>query len=127
MKILLDLDPRDVWRIQERAARLGITPGDVLRDDLISTRKGRESRDAVMNRVLGGMCDADIAAELRMTPGHVATVRRRIGLAANPRYSAARCVNGHGIEDTSLDAKGRPRCVSCARDDNRRRRVGKAS
>jgi hypothetical protein len=33
-----------------------------------------------------GKCDADIARELNMTPGAVATVRRGMGLPANRRY-----------------------------------------
>lgn len=86
MKILVDLDPRDVWRIQERAERAGVTPGDVLRDDLARRRHGRELRDAVKERVKAGMCDADIGIELGLPVGRVAEIRRGHGLAANKRY-----------------------------------------
>ena len=86
MKIQLDLDPRDVWRLQEAAERAGITPGQVLRNILTTRRTTLEYRDRVRARVLAGMCDADIAAEMDRTPGEIARVRRGEGLPANPRY-----------------------------------------
>ena len=86
MKIQLDLDPRDVWKLQEAAERAGITPGQVLRNILTTRRNTLEYRDRVRSRVLAGMCDADIAAEMDRTPGEIARVRRGEGLPANPRY-----------------------------------------
>jgi len=86
MKIVLDLDPRDVWAIQEKAERLGITPGQVLRDERTQRRNTDHYRDRVRARVLAGLCDADIAGELNRTPGEIARVRRAAGLPANPRY-----------------------------------------
>lgn len=86
MKIQVDLEPRDVWRIQEKAERLGITPGEVLRGELAETKRGRDARDVIRQSVADGLCDADIAAELRATVGHVASVRRSLGLPANHRY-----------------------------------------
>lgn len=125
MKILVDLDPKLVWSIQERAERLGMTPGEVLRDDLLANRKGRETREAVKNRVTAGMPDADIAADLGLTPGHVAEVRRRLGIPPNKRYSIAdHCINRHEIvgENRYTDPDGRVRCRACERANNRRRR-----
>jgi hypothetical protein len=87
MRIQVDLDAKDVWRIQETAERRGITPGQVLRDELLRQRHGRDFREAVRSRVIAGMCDADIASELVWpTVGTVAQVRRSHGLKANPRY-----------------------------------------
>lgn len=86
MRIMVDLDPKDVWRIQERAEKLGVRPGDVLRDELATRRAGRDLRDAIGERVKAGMCDADIAAEFRMTPAAVKYQRRGLGLPANRRY-----------------------------------------
>lgn len=86
MKILIDLDPRDVWDIQEKAERLGITPGQVVRDERATRRNTDEYRARVRSRVLAGLCDADIAAELGRTPGEIARVRRGERLKANPRY-----------------------------------------
>ena len=84
---MVDLDPRDVWRIQESAERRGIKPGDVLREELERRRHGRDYREAVRSRVIAGMCDADIAAELGWpTVATIATTRRSLGLPANPRY-----------------------------------------
>jgi hypothetical protein len=87
VKIQVDLDARDVWRIQETAERRGITPGQVLRDELARQRHGRDYREAVRSRVTAGMCDADIATELGWpTVGTIANTRRSLGLKANPRY-----------------------------------------
>ena len=86
MKIQVDLDPRDVWRIQEAAQKRGVPPGVVLRDELARRRHGRETREAIRERVKAGLCDADIAGEFRMLPGTVAAMRRGMGLPANKRY-----------------------------------------
>ncbi|RLK47638.1 hypothetical protein [Microbacterium telephonicum] len=86
MKVTVDLDPKDVWRIQDRAEREGITPGQALRNELAPRRTTLEYRDRVRARVLAGLCDADIATELNRTPGEIARVRRGEGLPANPRY-----------------------------------------
>jgi hypothetical protein len=87
VKIQVDLDPRDVWRIQETAERRGITPGQVLRDELLRQRHGRDFREAVRSRVIAGMCDADIASEFVWpTVGTIAQIRRSHGLPANHRY-----------------------------------------
>jgi hypothetical protein len=90
MKIMVDLDPKDVWRIQEMAERRGVTPGEVMRDEMTRTRHGRDFLDAVRARVKTGMCDADIAADLVWpTVGTVAAARRGMGLPANRRYRRA--------------------------------------
>ena len=86
MRIMVDLDPRDVWRIQERAERLGVTPGQVLRGELESRRNAANVRERVRALVVSGACDADIAGELSYTPGRVAKIRRELGLPANRRY-----------------------------------------
>lgn len=89
MKILVDLDPKTVWRIQARAEATHRTPGQVLRDDLTAKRDVLERRTRVRARVLAGMCDADIAAELGETNQTIATIRRGEGLPANRRYRKA--------------------------------------
>ncbi len=87
MKITVDMDPKDVWRIQSAASRLGVTPGEVLRAELANRRTRRDARESVRAAVNAGRCDADIAAEMRCTPGWVAVTRRGLGLKANPRYT----------------------------------------
>jgi hypothetical protein len=86
MRVTVDMDPRDVWRLQERAEREGVTPGEVLRDELAPRRSALEFHDRVRARVRAGMCDADIAEELGRAPGTIAEVRRGLGLKANRRY-----------------------------------------
>lgn len=86
MKVQIDLDPRDVWRIQARAEAEGITPGQVVRNELTRKRDVLERRERVRSRVLAGMCDADIAAELNETNQTIAAIRRGEGLPANRRY-----------------------------------------
>jgi len=86
MLIQIDLDPRDVWRFQDRAEQLGIRPGDVLRDELAQKRRTADVRERVREAVAEGLCDAEIAERTGYTPGWVAAVRRGLGLKANPRY-----------------------------------------
>lgn len=86
MRVMVDLDPRDVWRIQETAERLGVQPGDVLRDELATKRTFVAVRERVRQLVADGACDADIAAAMSYTPGRIAEIRRGLGLPANPRY-----------------------------------------
>lgn len=86
MRVVVDLDPKDIWRIQARAEALHTTPGDVLRTELEQRRNILERRNRVRSRVLAGMCDADIAAELGVTNQTIASIRRGEGLPANRRY-----------------------------------------
>lgn len=86
MRVQLDLDPKTVWSIQEEAERRQTSPGEIVRERLRNQRRTIEYRVRVRSRVLAGMCDADIAAELNRTPGEIARVRRGEGLPANPRY-----------------------------------------
>ena len=86
MKVQIDLDPRDVWRIQARAEAEGRSPGAVLREELAQKRSVIERRQRVRAMVLAGMCDADIAAELNETNQTIAAIRRGEGLPANRRY-----------------------------------------
>jgi hypothetical protein len=88
MKVTVDLDPRDVWRIQEKAEQLGVRPGDVLRDEITLQRRSRDMREKVRELVKAGLCDADIAARLHYSNGWVADTRRGLGLPANRRYPA---------------------------------------
>lgn len=87
MRITVDMDPRDVWRIEADAERKGVRPGDVLRDELAKRRSYMEFRERVRARVLAGMCDADIAAEFGRSNGSISDIRRGMGLRANPRYT----------------------------------------
>lgn len=86
MKVIVELDPKDIWRIQARAEATNRTPGQVLRDELTAKRDVLERRNRVRARVLAGMCDADIAAELKETNQTIASIRRGEGLPANRRY-----------------------------------------
>jgi hypothetical protein len=86
MRVMVDLDPRDVWRIQEKAERLGTTPGDVLRRDLDRMRRRLDVTRRVKEMTERGFCDADMAAQLGYTPGRIAEIRRGLGLPANRRY-----------------------------------------
>lgn len=56
MKVMVDLDRRDVWRIQEQAERLGVQPGDVLRDELAVRRSAASMRKRVKELVNEGLC-----------------------------------------------------------------------
>ena len=86
MRVIVDLDPRDVWRIQGQAERFGISAGDVFRRDLDRMRRRTDTRRRVKDLTERGFCDADIAERLRYTVGRIAEIRRSLGLAANKRY-----------------------------------------
>lgn len=89
MKVTVDLDPKDVWRIQAAAEKRGVPAGVIVREELAARRTHLEFRDRVRSRVLAGMCDADIAADLNRPPGTIAQIRRGMGLKANQRYRKA--------------------------------------
>lgn len=89
MKIMVDLEPKDVWRIQAKAEQLGIPPGAVLRDELAQRTTGDELRSTVRELVQAGWCDADIAARLGTTNAAIKDARRRLQLPANKRRWAA--------------------------------------
>jgi hypothetical protein len=89
VKIMVDLEPKDVWRIQAKAEQLGIPPGAVLRDELAQRTAGDELRSTVRELVQAGWCDADIAARLGTTNASIKDARRRLQLPANKRRWAA--------------------------------------
>lgn len=86
MEVRFKLDPRDVWAIQERAERFGVTPGELLRDALGQRREQAAVRDRVRDAVNAGKCDADIGTDMGYPVGRIATIRRELGLKPNPRY-----------------------------------------
>lgn len=87
MRIKADLSPRTVWAVVETAERLGVTNSDVLEMRLSGLRP-QSVPERVRHLHAQGFCDADIAGELGHTVGHVAHVRRRLGLPPNRRYAA---------------------------------------
>ena len=64
MKIMIEMDPRDVWRLQDAAEKRGVTPGEVLRGELARKRSFMEYHDRIRSRVLAGMSDREIADEM---------------------------------------------------------------
>jgi hypothetical protein len=89
MRVIVDLDPRDVWRIQEQAERQGVLPGDVLRRDLDKMRRRLDVTRRVKDMTERGFCDADIAERLGYTVGRIAEIRRGLSLPANRRYRSS--------------------------------------
>ena len=87
MKVTVDLDPRDVWKIQARAQELNVTPGEVLRQLLATRRSAETVRQRITAYHADLFCDADMAAEMGYTVGQIAHIRRGLGLKANPRYT----------------------------------------
>lgn len=85
MKITVDLDPKIVWQLESEAERRSIATGAVISERLTARKTTAERAERVRQRVLAGMCDADIAAELHELVATIAAARRRLGLAANPR------------------------------------------
>lgn len=86
MRVVIELDPREVWRIQEQAEQLGVSPGAVFRRELDRLRRRVDVTRRVKDLTERGFCDADIAERLGYTPGRIAQIRRGLGLQANKRY-----------------------------------------
>ena len=85
MKIQVDLDPVMVKAIRRAARARGVSPGDIVRKALAPGAPATRVRIREMHA--DGWPDAVIARELGLTNGHVATVRRGMGLPANRRYT----------------------------------------
>lgn len=85
MKIHADLDPKTVWAVTETAERLGISNSELLERRLAGLRY-KSTPQRIRELHARRFCDADIAAELSVTVGYVADVRRRLRLPANRRY-----------------------------------------
>lgn len=103
MRVTVDLDPRDVWRLEEQAEKRGVTPGEVLRDILALKHTARKTRERVREQVKAGKCDADIAKAIGSTNRYVAEIRRGLGLPANRRYPK-RTTAASGAADTRRTA-----------------------
>lgn len=92
MRVSVDLPPELVWKLSAEAERRDVPTGEVIASGLASSTKPRRrvqtdrQLDArIRERVKAGMCDADIAADLRVTPTAVAHRRREMKLKPNPR------------------------------------------
>ncbi len=84
MRVTLDLDPKDVWRIEEIAQRRGVTPGEVVRAELSIRRSHLERNDRIRARVLAGMTDKQIADELGTGVTSIRDIRQKqLRLPAN--------------------------------------------
>jgi hypothetical protein len=90
VKVQVDLNPRDLWQLEERAERDGMTLPELLAEMVTShERPSLSTSDRVRELWRDGMCDADMAVRLRFAPGYVALVRRSLGLPANKRFKKA--------------------------------------
>lgn len=84
MKVIVELEPRDMWALAARAEAAGKRLPDYIRGLMV------EPPDTVAARMASmwseGKCDADIATALGLTLRVVAEKRRGLGLPANQRY-----------------------------------------
>jgi len=86
MRVTVDLDPKDVWRIQERAERLGVTPGEVLRVELASKRSHENRHARIRAGVEAGLTDREIADEMGEGVTAIRDVRQKnLRMPANRR------------------------------------------
>lgn len=86
MRVQFDLPEHVVKSITNEARALGVTPGDIVRRDLIRRVVDVPRVEQVRAMVRAGLCDADIAQSLHVTTTNIARTRRGLGLPANPRY-----------------------------------------
>ncbi|GAA4176438.1 hypothetical protein [Gryllotalpicola koreensis] len=85
MRVALNLPEKIYQRLVARAERLGTTVADIISGMIAGDLSGLTLEQQVGARVLQGMCDADIAAELSLTNAQVKDIRLRLKLKANPR------------------------------------------
>lgn len=90
MRITIDVPRTYVEAVDARADELGLTRSALFTALTLPVVNRTEFEVHAATRVgllVGdGFCDADIAAELHLTPGRVAELRRSAGLPANRRY-----------------------------------------
>lgn len=96
MLLKVDLDPKTIWRIEERAEFNECTVAEYLvqvaehgvaapRSWRTTEQQGAETRSRVGALHAEGFTDAEIAARVGRVREHVASVRRKLGLKPNKR------------------------------------------
>jgi hypothetical protein len=91
VEVKVDIEPRLLWALEERATREGITLPQLLLGAAVARFKPQQSTaDRVKALWDRNFPDADIAEQLHITPGYVAGVRRDMGLPAHRRYQNKR-------------------------------------
>lgn len=93
MIVKIDIPPKVLWALSERAEREGVTVGDLLVSAAtdpppmpVSIPTTETTHDRVRRLWSEGACDADIAAALHMSSHRVAKVRQGMKLPANRRF-----------------------------------------
>lgn len=89
MKILIDLDPKDVWQIQEIAETEHITPGEALRRMLAKKREPKRSaqrntHEYIEALVKAGIPDPVIAHRSGELLQQVRAIRKSLGYLPAP-------------------------------------------
>lgn len=96
MILKVELDPKTIWRLEERAEFNSCTVAEYLarvaehgvaapRAWSTNEQQGAETRARVRELHAEGFTDAEIAARIGRVREYVALVRRRLGLAPNKR------------------------------------------
>lgn len=91
MIVKVDIPPRELWALSAKAEREGVTVGDLLlaaatSGDAMQEPGTETTRQRVRQLWSQGLCDADIAAEMRITTRRVAVSRQGMKLPANRRF-----------------------------------------
>lgn len=88
MIVKVEIPPKELWALTERAEREGVTVGELLL--AAATAVGPTGTETTHDRVrklwAEGLCDADIAAHLHMTTQAVSGVRQGMKLRAHKRF-----------------------------------------
>ena len=94
----VDLDPRLLWLLNDEAEQIGSTTQSIVAGMIRGRYSGFrvpdgdvrvETRDIVARLHAKGHTDAEIAAHADRVVGHIARVRRQLGLKPNRRGEAA--------------------------------------
>lgn len=95
MEVKIKLDPKLVWQLSEEAEQIGSTPSRII-GGILTARYALEpvmpqsvalmhTRHAVAHLHAEGFSDEEIAVRVDRVVGHVARVRRELGLKPNRR------------------------------------------
>lgn len=83
--VAVEIPANVLWMLANEAEKRGIQVGDILAEVARARTASKRTKDPVIQRVLSGFTDRQIAAEFGMTNSSVAFRRQKAGLPANRR------------------------------------------
>ena len=87
MNVTVELDPAEVWFLEAKAERRGLTLSEWIRHTVLAQHsKQLTTRDRIFKLHLTGATDAEISLRLQIGRGIVGDYRRELGLKPNKQH-----------------------------------------